>query len=88
MELTARRHHVLARGQQPAHDVDVAALGHVEDGVGVEGDDGVDVAGRQDARGPVEAAELAGVAARLVGAVDPQPGELQSRVLDHGPEGT
>ena len=83
--------HVLARGQHPAdvvHHLAGADVGvrRVTDAVGVEGEQGVDVLGGGDAHG-VDPAELAGVAAGLVVAVDPQPDQLEVGVVDDGGHG-
>ncbi len=83
--------HVLARRQHPAEVVDHLAgadvgVRGVTDAVGVEGEQGVDVLGGGDAD-RVDAAQLAGVAAGLVVAVDPEPGQLEVGVVDDGGHG-
>ena len=83
--------HVLARRQHPADVVDHLAgadvgVGRVADAVGVEGEQGVDVLGGGDAH-RVDAAQLTGVAAGLVVAVDPEADQLEIGVVDDGGHG-
>ena len=87
MELAPRGDDVGARGEQPAHLVGVEGARHVQHAVGAQADDVLDVVGRHDA-GVVEAAQVARVAAGLGGGVDPQPGQLEGRVLDHAAQRT
>ena len=86
VELTARGHDVRAGLEQPADDVDVGPVTHVEDTVGAQRHDLVDIArGHHPGRG--EAAQLAGVLALLALRVDVEPDELELGVLDHRLQG-
>ncbi len=88
VEPAQRRHHVLARLQEPGHDVDVGEDRAVDDAVGVERQERLDVAGGGDPdRSPSD--ERADVDAVLVGRVHPAARDLEIRVvqdpLDGGP---
>ena len=61
--------------------------GRVDDRIGAQGDEGVEVIGGDDTGRGVEAAELGGVAAHLRRAGGVHPDELEGRVLDDGAEG-
>jgi hypothetical protein len=86
-----RRHHVLAGSQQRADVVECAhrvhlALRHVEDAVGVEGDDLVGILRGGDAD-RTDAADVADVAAGLGVAVDEGARKLEIGILVHGGDG-
>src|SRR4029453_2774168 len=81
-ELRTGAHDVLARCQEPAQLVDVEAARHVQDAVGVEGDERVDVVRGADAGVPPGPRELAGVHPDLVGAVHTHAHDLEVRVLE------
>jgi hypothetical protein len=84
VELAPGGHHARARGEDRLDLVSLELAGHVEDAVGPEGEDLVEVmgGGHPDR---VEPAQLAGVDAHLVLAVDPQPDQLQPGVADDAP---
>jgi hypothetical protein len=87
----SRRDHVLAGGQQAADVVERAhrvhlALWHVEDAVGVEGDDLVGILRRRDTDG-ADAAGVADVAAGLGVAVDEGADQFEIGVPVHGGDG-
>ena len=81
-EPVERCHHVLARGQQPGHHGRVGHDRRVDHAVGIQGHQLVDVIGGQHPE-RVEPAQLAHVAAGLVGAVDPAPDQLEFGMGDH-----
>jgi hypothetical protein len=76
-ELRARAHHVLARRQEEAQLVEVEPARHVEDAVGVEGDERVDVVGGRDSGDRTGPRQLAGVDANLVGTEHAHPHDLE-----------
>ena len=89
--VTARRHYVLARGQQATDVVERAhriqlALRHVEDAVGVKGDYLRRVLCGRDANG-ADAADIADVAAGLGVAVDEGADEREVGMFVNGGDG-
>src|SRR5207302_4450202 len=83
VELAPGGHDVGARLEQPAEDVDVRSVSHVEDAVGVQGDDLLDVPGGDHAR-RADIAQRPGVTTGLSVRVHVQPDQLEMRVLDDG----
>ena len=83
-EHRARRNNVDARTQHGLHvceRCEQAVVGHggVDDHVGLEGEDGVDVVGGGHTEGAAEPGQLAGVLADLVGVGHPDTDQLQVR---------
>ena len=81
-ELRAGAHDVLARRQEPTQLVDVEAARHVQDAVGLERDERVDVVGGRDTGVRTGPRELAGVDADLVGAEHAHAHDLEVRVRE------
>ena len=79
VEPAERRHDVLARFEEPGHDVDVGEDGAVDDAVRVEGQEGVDVSGGRDPYG-TPAGEGADVDPFLSGERTQQP-DLKVRMV-------
>ena len=81
-QLRTGAHDVLARRQEPAQLVEVEAARHVQDAVGLERDERVDVVGGRDTGVRTGPRELAGVDADLVGAVHAHAHDLEVRVRE------
>ena len=62
--------------EQPADDIELEAVGHVQHAVGLGGEDVFDVVRRETPVG--RAAQVTGIPADLVRAVDEQADEVQS----------
>src|SRR5262249_44599708 len=85
VEQERRRDHVLARGQQRAHLVEVGAARHVEHAVGVRRQQRIAAPGRAHT-GRRGAAEVPRVAPFLLRRVHPHARELELGMIEHGAE--
>jgi hypothetical protein len=86
VELAARRHHVRAGFQQPAHVIDLEHPRHVDHAIGTDGQHVLDTPGGWNTDG-IHPAEFAGVSPDLAGVVNMQARQHQSGVFDDSTQG-